>query len=149
MVTVTKAENHLGRSNSVRDGTGLQMIPPQGRSQFFENYSAFHLNKLGEFSSSTKTTRVYHSGMKTFLYVFNTLPAVLNAVVAVESAVPVSGAGAQKLNIVLGAAGAAWEASHQQQQLSKDATLNAINAITSLTVAGLNTAGVFRKSKPA
>ena len=87
--------------------------------------------------------------MKNFLSIFNTLPAILNAVVAVESALPVSGAGVQKLNIVLGAAGAAWEASQQQQQLSKETTLNAINAITLLAVAGLNTAGIFRKSKAA
>ena len=70
--------------------------------------------------------------MKTFLSVFNTFPAVLNAVLALENAIPVSGAGKQKLNLVLGA----------------DTTLNAINAITLLTVAGLNTAGVFRKSSP-
>ncbi len=86
--------------------------------------------------------------MKTFLSLFNTLPSVLNAVVAVENAVPVSGAGQQKLNLVLGAAAAAWEASQQQQSLSKDTTLNAINAITLLTVAGLNSAGVFKKSAP-
>ncbi len=86
--------------------------------------------------------------MKTFLSVFNTFPAVLNAVLALENAIPVSGAGKQKLNLVLGAAAAAWEASQQQQALSKDTTLNAINAITLLTVAGLNTAGVFRKSSP-
>lgn len=86
--------------------------------------------------------------MKNFLAVFNTLPSVLNAVVAVESAIPVSGAGEQKLNLVLGAAAAAWEASQQQQSLSKDTTLNAISAITLLAVAGLNTAGVFKKSAP-
>jgi len=86
--------------------------------------------------------------MKNFLAVFNTLPSILNAVVAVEGAIPVSGAGQQKLNIVLGAAAAAWEASQQQQSLSKDTTLNAINAITLLTVAGLNASGVFKKSAP-
>lgn len=83
--------------------------------------------------------------MKTFLSIFNIFPAVLNAVVAVEAAVPVSGAGRHKLNLVLGAAAAAWDASQQQQALSKDTTLNAINAITLLTVAGLNTAGIFRR----
>lgn len=87
--------------------------------------------------------------MKTFLSIFNMFPAVLNAILAVESAIPTKGAGPQKLNLVLGAAGAAWQASQEQQKLSQNTTLNAVNAITLLTVAGLNAAGVFRTSAPA
>jgi hypothetical protein len=85
--------------------------------------------------------------MKTFLALFNIYPAVLGAVVAVESAVPVSGAGQQKLNLVLGAAAAAWEASQEQQKLSKNVTLNAVNALALLTVSGLNAAGVFKSGE--
>jgi hypothetical protein len=87
--------------------------------------------------------------MKTFLALFNMFPSVLGAVVAVESAVPVSGAGQQKLNLVLGAAAAAWSASQEQQKLSKNTTLNAVNALTLLTVAGLNAAGVFKTTQSA
>lgn len=86
--------------------------------------------------------------MKIFLSLFNMFPAVLNAVVAVESALPVAGAGQQKLNLVLGVAGAAWEASQEQQHVSKNTTLNAINAITLLAVSSLNAAGVFKSSQP-
>ncbi|HXJ38601.1 MAG TPA: hypothetical protein VNH18_04940 [Bryobacteraceae bacterium] len=86
--------------------------------------------------------------MKTFLAVFNAFPAVLGAVAAVESAIPNPGAGQQKLNLVLGAALAAWEASQEQQKLSKDTTLNAIQALVNLSVAGLNIAGVFKTATP-
>ena len=86
--------------------------------------------------------------MKTFLAVFNTFPAVLGAVAAVESAVPNPGAGQQKLNLILGAALTAWEASQEQQKLSKDTTLNAIQAMVNLSVAGLNIAGVFKTATP-
>lgn len=85
--------------------------------------------------------------MKTFLSLFNIFPAVLGAVVAVEAAIPTSGAGQQKLNLVLGAALAAWEASQEQQKLSKNVTLNAVNALTMLTVSSLNAAGVFKSGE--
>ena len=86
--------------------------------------------------------------MKTFLAVFNIFPAVLGAVAAVESAVPVQGAGQHKLNLILGAALSAWEVSQQQQLLSKDTTLNAIQAMVNLSVAALNAADVFKTTAP-
>lgn len=82
--------------------------------------------------------------MKNFLAAFNALPSVLAAVQAVEAAVPVSGAGKQKLDIVLGAAGAAWEATTTQQQLSKDTTVNFVQALVNISVAGLNAAGAIK-----
>jgi len=86
--------------------------------------------------------------MNTFLAVFNAFPAILGAVQAVETAVPLPQAGQSKLNLILGAAAAAWEISQVQQQLSKNSTLNAISAIASLTVSGLNAAGVFQHAAP-
>ena len=82
--------------------------------------------------------------MKTFLSIFNAFPAILGAVQAVEAAVPVSGAGQQKMNLVLGAAAAAWEASQIQQQFSKNTTMNAVQAMADLSVATLNATGVFK-----
>jgi hypothetical protein len=82
--------------------------------------------------------------MKNFLAAFNALPSILAIVQAVELAVPVSGAGKQKLDIVLGAAGAAWEATNTQHQLSKDTTVNLVQALVSITIAGLNAAAAIR-----
>jgi len=49
---------------------------------------------------------------------------------------------------VLGAAAAAWEVSQVEQALSKNTTLNAIAALTDLTVLSLNAAGVFKQTVP-
>ena len=86
--------------------------------------------------------------MNNFLAVFNAFPAILTAVQAVELAVPIPQAGQQKLNLILGAAGTAWEISQAEQMLSKSTTLNAIQAMTNLTVAALNAAGVFKTAAP-
>lgn len=94
--------------------------------------------------------------MKNFLALFNAFPSILAAVQAVETAVPLPGAGKQKLDLVLGAAGAAWELTQQatqqapqsEPQLSKSATLNSVQAIVTLAVAGLNAAGAFKRSAP-
>jgi hypothetical protein len=86
--------------------------------------------------------------MNTFLTVFNAFPAILGAVQAVETALPAN-SGQTKLNLVLGAAAAAWAASQVQQQISKNNMLNAVSAITTLTVAELNAAGVFQQSGPS
>jgi len=84
--------------------------------------------------------------MNTFLTVFNAFPAILGAVQAVETAIPIPQSGQTKLNLVLGAAAAAWQASQIEQQISKSATLNAVTAIANLSVAELNAAGVFQRS---
>lgn len=86
--------------------------------------------------------------MKTFLSVFNAFPAILQAVQAVEAAVPVSGAGQQKLNLILGASAIAWQASQYHQQLSKNDTLNAVQAMANLAVSTLNATGAFQKTAP-
>jgi hypothetical protein len=87
--------------------------------------------------------------MKNFLAIFNAFPAVLASVQAVEAAVPASGAGKQKLDLILGAAGTAWEITQAEQQLSKNTTLNFIQAMVNLSVAGLNAAGAFKTSATA
>jgi hypothetical protein len=86
--------------------------------------------------------------MKTFFSIFNALPAIIQSVQAVEAAIPLPQAGQQKLNLILGAAGTAWELGQAEQQLSKGATLAAIQTITGLVVAGLNAAGIFKQSTP-
>jgi hypothetical protein len=86
--------------------------------------------------------------MKIFLAVFNAFPAILAAVQAVETAVPLPQKGQHKLNLILGAAACAWEIDQAGQQVSKTNTLNAVQAIATLAVAGLNAAGVFKQSTP-
>jgi hypothetical protein len=87
--------------------------------------------------------------MNTFLAVFNAFPAILGAVQAVETAVPLPKSGQTKLNLVLNAAATAWELSQVEQQTSANSTLNAISAIASLSVSELNAAGVFQHATPA
>jgi hypothetical protein len=82
--------------------------------------------------------------MNTFLMVFNALPTIIQSVQAVENAVPMPQAGQHKLNLILGAAGTAWELGQATQQVSKGNTVQAVQAITNMTVATLNAAGVFK-----
>ena len=84
--------------------------------------------------------------MNTFLTIFNAFPAILGAVQAVETAIPIPQSGQTKLSLELGAAAAAWQASQIEQQISKSTTLNAVTAIVNLSVAELNAAGVFQHS---
>ena len=86
--------------------------------------------------------------MNTFLLIFNALPAILQSVQAIEAAIPMSQAGQQKINLILGAAGTAWEIGQVGQQLLKSNTVQAVQTITNLAVASLNAAGVFKHSAP-
>jgi len=81
--------------------------------------------------------------MKTFFAVFNAFPAILQIVQAVEAAIPIPKSGQQKMNLVLGVAGTAWEVGQIGQQINKNNWLSAVQALTNVTVAGLNAAGVF------
>ena len=81
--------------------------------------------------------------MKTFLAVLNAFPAILQAVQVVEAAIPMPKSGQQKLNLVLGAAGTAYDVSQIGEQFNKMNWLSAVQAMTVVTVAGLNAAGVF------
>jgi hypothetical protein len=85
--------------------------------------------------------------MKTLLAVFNAFPAILQTVQAVESAIPIPKSGQQKLNLVLNAAGAAWEVGQVAEQINQTNWLAAVEAMTNITVAGLNAAGVFGTSQ--
>ena len=84
--------------------------------------------------------------MNTFLAVFNAFPAILASVQAVEAALPIPKSGQQKLNLVLGAAGTAWEIGQVGEQMNQSNMLTAVAAMTNLAVAGLNAAGVFHTS---
>jgi hypothetical protein len=82
--------------------------------------------------------------MKTFLAVFNLFPAVLSAVQAVEAAVPLPKSGKQKLDLIMGAVTAAFQASQQDQQVPKDTMLGTIESLVHVIVASLNALGVFK-----
>ena len=84
--------------------------------------------------------------MKTLLAVFNAFPAIIQTVQAVESAIPFPKSGQQKLNLVLSAAGSAWEVGQVGEQINKTNWLSAVEAMANLAVAGLNAAGVFGTS---
>jgi hypothetical protein len=87
--------------------------------------------------------------MKTLLAVFNAFPAILQTVQAVETAIPLPKSGLQKLNLVLNAAGSAWEIGQVGEQINKTSWLSAVEVMTNLAVAGLNAAGVFGTSQSA
>jgi hypothetical protein len=87
--------------------------------------------------------------MNTFLAIFNAFPAILASVQAVEAAIPLPKAGQQKLNLVLDAAGTAWEIGATGKQITRSTLLSGIGAIVNLAVAGLNAAGVFHNSPAA
>jgi hypothetical protein len=84
--------------------------------------------------------------MKTLIAVFSAFPAVLETVQAVEMAIPLPNVGQQKLNLVLNAAGAAWELGEVAEQINKTNWLAAVQAMTTIAVAGLNAVGVFGTS---
>jgi hypothetical protein len=84
--------------------------------------------------------------MNTFLLIFNALPAILQSVQAVESAIPMSQSGQHKMNLILGAAEAAWELGQAGQHLSKSNTVHAVQSLATLAVSSLNAAGVFKRS---
>ena len=84
--------------------------------------------------------------MKTFLTIMNSVPAVIAAVQTVEAAIPMPKTGQQKLNLVLGIAGAAYEATQAAEEINKGQLLAGVETITNLTVAALNAAGVFAHS---
>ena len=86
--------------------------------------------------------------MNTFLQILNALPAIVQSVQTVEAAIPLSQSGQHKMNIVLGAAAAAWEAGQATQQLSKGDTVQAVQTITNLAVATLNAVGMFKHTAP-
>jgi len=81
--------------------------------------------------------------MKKFLTLFNSIPAIIGAVQTVEAALPLPQAGQQKLNLVLGLAGAAFDAAQAGEEISKGQLLSGVEAIATITVAALNAAGVF------
>jgi hypothetical protein len=85
--------------------------------------------------------------MNTFLTVFNAFPAILETVQALEVAIPMPKAGEQKLNLILNAAGAAWEIGEVGEQMNKSNLLAGVEAMTGIAVAGLNAAGVFGTSQ--
>jgi hypothetical protein len=87
--------------------------------------------------------------MNTFLLIFNALPAILQSVQAVESAIPMSQSGQHKMNLILGAAATAWELGQAGQHLSKSNTVDAVQSLATLAVSSLNAAGVFKQSVPA
>ncbi len=113
-----------------------------------EVYFASRINHLAFRAGPSSESGVYYLAMKTFLSIFNAFPSILQAVQAVEVAVPLSKAGQQKMDLILGAAATAWELSQIEQQLSKNNTLNAVQAIANLTVASLNASGVFKPTAP-
>jgi len=87
--------------------------------------------------------------MNIFLAVFNAFPAILGTVQALEAAIPMPKSGQQKLNMVLNAAGAAWEIGQVGDHLNKTNLLAGVETMTNIAVAGLNAAGVFATSPAA
>ena len=86
--------------------------------------------------------------MKKVLAVLQLFPVILEAVKAVEVAVPLSGSGQNKLDLVLGMVQTAYEASNELQKDFEWGDLLAV-IVTMITkiVTLLNIAGVFKTTK--
>jgi hypothetical protein len=84
--------------------------------------------------------------VKTFLNILNSIPSVIGAVQTVETALTLPQSGQQKLNLVLGLAGAAFDVAQAGEEIAKGQLLAGVQAITTVTVAALNAAGVFSHS---
>ena len=81
-----------------------------------------------------------------FLTIVQMIPAIIGLVKQVETAIPGSGQGKHKLDVVLNTVNTAATAVPEIQQQFKEGELNGIvTSITNATVATLNTAGVFTR----
>ncbi len=88
--------------------------------------------------------------MKTLIAILQLFPVILAAIRAAEEAIPESGKGKTKLDLVLGVVQAAYDASSElQSSFSWQSLVVVITKVVSNVVAVLNAAGIFKKSAPA
>lgn len=81
-----------------------------------------------------------------FLAILQMVPVIIAMVHKVEEVIPGQGQGAKKLDLVLGAVGAAADAVPTiHQEITKNDLLAATTGIVNTTVKVLNEAGVFTK----
>jgi len=87
--------------------------------------------------------------MNTLLAYIRLLPALFGAVQHIEEAIPISGAGVEKLNLLVGIVKAAYDA---EEEIRKSVDWGKLEGIirtcVSLIVASLNKLGIFKKGQP-
>ena len=85
--------------------------------------------------------------MSTLISILQLLPAIIGAVQSVEAAVPISGAGKAKLDLVLGTVTDAYNAEQSiQKQLPLDKITPVITSVIARVVAMFNALGIFKKA---
>ncbi len=88
--------------------------------------------------------------MKTLISILQLFPAILAAIRAAEEAIPASGQGKTKLDLVLGVVQGVYDASSElQSSFSWQSLVVVITKVINNVVAVLNAAGIFKKSAPA
>ena len=117
------------------------------RSQSIGIFICFIISDLTKIIPESDPGDLYDRGMNTLLAVFNAFPAILQSVQAVETAIPMSKSGQQKMNLVLGAAATAWEVGQVGEQINQSNWLAGVQAMTNVAVAGLNASGVFHTTQ--
>ena len=84
--------------------------------------------------------------MNKFTIVLKFLPVILDAVKAVESAIPLPGQGQKKLDLVLGVVKQAYDASTELQSFSWDKLVAVVVPMITNIVDAHNQLGLFQKS---
>lgn len=77
--------------------------------------------------------------MNTVLTILSMIPAIINAIKAIEEAIPMSGKGKEKADMVVAIITAAGDGAKE--------LIPAIQKVISVVVATLNATGVFKKSE--
>lgn len=86
--------------------------------------------------------------MTTLFAIMNLLPAILAAVQAVETAIPMPGAGKAKLDLVMGMVTDVYAADRQiQKALPSDLLVGIVTSTIARVVAAFNALGLFNKAK--
>lgn len=84
--------------------------------------------------------------MTYFLLALQLLPAIIAAVKALEREIPISGAGKEKLDLIVGVAEAVFEtAPSDVSNLNRESLIKTIISMVGRIVSVLNTLGVFTK----
>ncbi len=88
--------------------------------------------------------------MGILLFVFKLFPTVLGIVQAIESALPIPGAGKAKLDLVLNTVSDVYDTEQTvQKELPKDKLFQIVTSLIQRTVAAFNSLGVFKKTATA
>jgi len=89
-------------------------------------------------------------GLKILTFILSLLPSIIDAIKAVESAVPVARGGQQKHDIVLELLRLAYERSPEMQsQVQWEELASAVDGVIGSIVFAFNRSGIFKTTPPS